>query len=394
MKLPAYQGGGRLVRLSAGVGAAGLALTLLGGLVFDGRRALFSYLVAFVYWVGIAVASLTLLEAFHAASARWPVVVRRFVETVPLTLPLFVVLFVPIALGMTQLFPWASPQALQGELARAVEHKLPYLNPRFFLVRAALYFAVWIVVAHLLRAWSVRQDTEGGVALTVRQRWLGTGSIPLVGLTFTFAVFDWVMSLDPRFYSTIFGLYVWAGSFLCAFALPVIAGWATRNDPTAFGHLMNADHFHSLGKYLLSFVAFWAYMAFSQLLLIWIANLPDEVPWYIVRIGGGWFGVAAFVGLFKFLVPFFLLLSRDLKRSPRALSYVAAWLLFVHWVDVYWLVMPHLDGAGPRPWIFDLTAFVGVGGVAIAMAVLRMRGAPAVPVGDPYLEDSLRYQPE
>jgi hypothetical protein len=393
MTLAPYQGGRRLLVLSAAVGAGGLLLTLVGGLAFDARRALFSYLVAFVYWVSIAVASLTLVESFHAASARWPVVVRRFVETVPLTLPLFVVLFVPVALGMTRLFPWASPGALHGELAHAVEHKLPYLNPRFFLLRAALYFAVWIVVSQLLRAWSVRQDREGGVRLTVRQRWLGTGSIPLVALTFTFATFDWVMSLDPRFFSTIYGLYVWAGSFLCAFALPVIVGAATRDDPTAFGHHMSAEHFHSLGKYLLSFVAFWAYMAFSQFLLIWIANIPEEVPWYILRIEGGWRWVAVFLALFKFLVPFFLLLSRELKRSRRALSLVAAWLLLVQWVDVYWLVMPHLHAGGPRPWIFDLTAFVGVGGAAVAFAVLRMRGAAAVPVGDPYLEDSLRYDP-
>jgi hypothetical protein len=179
-----------------------------------------------------------------------------------------------------------------------------------------------------------------------------------------------------------------------AFALPVIAGRATRDDPTAFGHHMTAEHFHSLGKYLLSFVAFWAYMAFSQLLLIWIANLPEEVPWYILRIGGGWFWVAVFVGLFKFLVPFFLLLSRELKRSPRALSYLAAWLLFVQWVDVYWLVMPHLHPDGPHPWIFDLTALVGVGGAAVAFGILRLRGTAAVPVGDPYLEDSLRYFPQ
>jgi hypothetical protein len=250
------------------------------------------------------------------------------------------------------------------------------------------------VVAHLLRSWSVRQDAEGGVALTLRQRRLGAGSLPFLALTMTFASFDWMMSLDPRFFSTIFGVYWFAGSFMGAFAVVIVAAAATRHDPTAFGHHASLEHFHSLGKFLLAFVSFWAYVAFSQFMLIWIANIPEEVPWYILRIDGGWRFVGMFLALFHFLVPFFLLLSRDLKRSPRSLSLVAAWLLLAHWVDVYWLVMPHLHADGPRPWIFDLTAFVGVGGAAVAFTILRMRGAATVPVRDPYLEESLRYMPQ
>lgn len=394
MTLSAFQGGRRVVSIAAAVAAAGLLLTLAGGLVFDARRALFSYLVAFVYWLGIALGALILLGALHASSARWSVVLRRFVETVPQTLPLFVVLFVPIALGMGRLFVWVDPHALEGALAHAVEGKVPYLNPRAFLVRAVVYFVVWIVVAHLLRAWSVRQDEDGGVALTLRQRRLGAGSLPFLALTFTFAAFDWMMSLDPRFFSTIFGVYWFSGSFVSIFAVIVIAGTLTRAEPTAFGHHLNAEHFHSLGKFLLAFTAFWAYVAFSQFMLIWIANIPEEVPWYILRIDGGWRWVGAFLALFHFVVPFFLLLSRDLKRDPRALSLVAAWLLFAHWVDLYWLVMPHLHPEGPRPWIFDLTAFVGVGAAAVAMTVARMRGTAAIPVRDPYIEESLRYLPQ
>jgi hypothetical protein len=313
---------------------------------------------------------------------------------VPQVLPVFVLLFVPIALGMRHLYPWFDVHALSGEMLHAAEHKTPYLNPGFFVVRAAIYFAVWIAVAFLLRAWSVRQDAAGGVALTLRQRRLGAGSLPFLALTMTFAAFDWMMSLDPRFFSTIFGVYWFAGSFMAAFAVVILAATATRADPTAFGHHMNLEHFHSLGKFLLAFTAFWAYVAFSQFMLIWIANIPEEVPWYILRIDGGWRWVGAFLALFHFVVPFFLLLSRDLKRNPRTLSWVAAWLLFVHWVDLYWLVMPHLHASGPRPSLLDLTAFVGVGGVAIAFAVLRMRGVAAVPVRDPHLEDSLRYLPQ
>jgi hypothetical protein len=157
---------------------------------------------------------------------------------------------------------------------------------------------------------------------------------------------------------------------------------------------MSLEHFHSLGKFLLAFIAFWAYVAFSQFMLIWIANIPEEVPWYILRIDGGWKWVGIFLALFHFVVPFFLLLSRDLKRSPGALSLVAGWLLLAHWVDLYWLVMPHLDPGGPRPSLWDLTAFVGVGGAAVAFTLFRLRGAFTVPVRDPYLEDSLRYLPQ
>jgi hypothetical protein len=360
----------------------------------DPRQALASYLVAFVYWLGIALGALILLGAFHAAKARWPVVLRRFLETIPLVFPLFVVLFIPIVLGMKHLFVWADPHGLTGEMAHAVHHKQPYLNTPFFLARAALYFAVWIGVAHLLRGWSVRQDGQGGHDLTLKQRRLGAGSLPLLALTLSFASFDWIMSVDPRFFSTIFGVYWFAGSFMACFAVLIIAGNATRRDPGQFGHHLNADHTHSLGKFLLAFTAFWAYIAFSQFMLIWIANVPEEVPWYMVRTGDGWGLVGIFLAVGHFLVPFFLLLSRDLKRDPARLALVAGWLLLVHWVDIWWLIMPRLHEGGPRLSWLDLTAFVGVGAAAVAFLVLRMRGAATVPVRDPYLQDSLRYQPQ
>ncbi len=394
MNLGPWQGGQRLLRLAGGAGVGGLVLTLAGGLVLDARRALFSYLVAFVYWIGIALGALILLGAFHAASARWPVVLRRFLESVPQSLPAFVVLFVPIALGMKHLFPWVDPHGLDPVMEHAVHHKAAWLDPKFFLVRTAIYFAVWIGVAHLLRAWSVRQDAGGGPGLTLRQRRLGAGALPFLALTMTFAAFDWMMSLDPRFFSTIFGVYWFAGSFMATFAVTIIAAALSRPDPTAFGHHMNLEHFHALGKFLLAFTAFWAYVAFSQFMLIWIANIPEEVPWYILRINGGWRWLGLFLAAFHFVVPFFLLLQRSITRDPRRLPWVAAWMLLVHWVDLYWLVMPHLFPDGPRPSLLDLTAFVGVGGAAVAFTVLRMRGTATVPVRDPYLEDSLRYLPQ
>ncbi|ABC80575.1 hypothetical protein [Anaeromyxobacter dehalogenans] len=394
MTLTPYLGGRRLMAMAAAAGAAGLVVTALGAVVGDPRRVLYAYLVAFVYWLGLALGALLLLGALHASNARWPVVLRRFLEHLPAVIPLFVVLFIPILLGRGHLFPWVDPHGLEGEVLHAVEHKRPYLNVPFFVVRAAIYFACWIGVAHLLRAWSLRQDEVGGHDLTRRQRALGAGSLPFVALTLTFAAFDWMMSLDPRFFSTIFGVYWFAGSFVGAFAVVIIAGNATRLDPNQFGAHMNTEHFHSLGKFLLAFTAFWAYVAFSQFMLIWIANIPEEVPWYILRIEGGWKAVGVFLALFHFLVPFFLLMNRAITRVPGRLAKVAVWILFVHWIDLYWLVMPHLDPGGPRPSLWDLSAFVGVGGVTVAFALVRMRGTVAVPVRDPYLEDSLRYLPQ
>lgn len=388
-----FQGGGRLAATAAAVAAVALGLTAAGAAA-DPRQALASYLVAFVYWLGIALGALILLGALHASQARWPVVLRRFLETIPQTLPIFALLFVPIALGLKHVFVWVDPAGLTGELAQAVAHKRPYLNVPFFLARAVGYFVVWILVAHLLRHWSVRQDLAGGHALTLRQRRLGAGALPFLALTLSFASFDWMMSIDPRFYSTIFGVYWFAGSFLGAFAVLIIAGAATRDLPGHFGHHLNVDHVHSLGKFLLAFTAFWAYIAFSQFMLIWIANIPEEVPWYVVRTGSPWGRVGILLAVAHFAVPFLALLSRQLKRDVRKLAVVAAWLLLVHWVDLHWVIMPRIHEAGPAPSWMDLTAFVGVGATFLACLVYRMRGVATVPVRDPYLEESLRYQPQ
>ncbi len=383
-----------LVGRALGVAAVGLGLTLLYGLVGDGRRALQAYHVAFAYWAGIAVGALIVNMAFQAGKARWYVVVRRVLETVPLSSALLLVLFVPVAMGASRLFPWVDPSRLEPELRHLAEHRRPYLNVPFFLARTALYFAVWIAVSHLLHRWSVRQDDERGVALTLKQRRLGAGALPFVALALTFAAFDWQMSLDLHLYSTIFGVYYFAGSFLAAMAVLILLVIALRGEGMP-GGLVNANHYHSMGKYLLAFVAFWAYIAFSQYLLIWIANLPEEVPWYLARNQSGWLPLGVFLVVFHFIVPFFLLLSRDLKRSPRALGLMAVWILVVHYVDVYWVMMPALqhDLHGPRPHWSDLTSAIGMGAAALAFVLWRLGAHAAVPVGDPYLDESLRYDP-
>jgi hypothetical protein len=372
------------------VAAVALVLTALGA-AFDSRRALLAYHTAFTYWVGIAVAALILLGTLHAAKARWAVLVRRVLEVIPTTSLLFLALFVPIALGAGRLFPWLQPERLEADLARLAHHRAPYLNLPFFLLRAAAYFAVWVVVSHLLWRWSVRQDQEKGVALTASQRRLGTGVLPLLALTITFAAIDWQESLDLHAASTIFGVYYFAGSFLSAIAVLILALYALRREEPF--RLLSADHWHSLGKLLLTFTAFWAYIAFSQYMLIWVANLPAETPFYAQRTRGAWGAVGALLVVFHFVVPFLILLMRDLKRDPRKLAAVAAWQLALHYVDVYFVMMPASQPV-PAPHWTDLTALVGVGAAAVAFGAWRLRSQAAVPAGDPYLEDSLRYQPQ
>ncbi|MBI5070893.1 MAG: hypothetical protein HZB56_21945 [Deltaproteobacteria bacterium] len=393
MNAPQIQGGRGVVTRAGGVALLALAATG-AGIALDPQRALWAYHAAFTYWAGIAVAALILLGSFHATKARWPVVLRRVLEAIPRTLILFLVLFAPVALGMNKIFAWVDPQGsgLTGELLHLAHHRHAYLNVPFFLVRQLLYFGTWIVVGGLLWRWSVRQDAEKGVGLTVSQRRLGTGALPLLAITLTFAAVDWQESLDLHHNSTIFGVYYFAGSFLSAVAVLVLALYALRREEPF--RMLSADHWHALGKLLLAFTAFWAYIAFSQYMLIWIANLPEEAPYFIHRTKGPWGAVGAALFLLHFVVPFFALLSRDLKRDPRKLAFVAAWQLVFHYLDIYFTMFGGLMPAGPQPHWTDLTALVGLGAAGLAFGAWQLRRAAPVPVGDPYLQDSLRYQPQ
>ena len=388
--LPRYQGGHGFLLGGAVAGALGLVLTFIG-MAISPRQALLSYLIAFLFWLGLAVGAVTLVMANHAAGARWNVTVRRFGETAGATLPVFIVLFIPLLLGAKHLWFWVAPVNPPKELQEMLEHKHRYLNLGFFTVRAAIYFAVWTGFAWALRSWSLRQDETRDAAFTARARWWSPVGLVLFTLTFTFAAFDWMMSLQPTWYSTIFGLYAYAGAFVASLALICLVITGVRSSESPLAEVITVDHQHNAGKLLLAFTAFWAYMAFSQYMLIWAGNLPEELTWIVVRSRGVWRPVGVLIVLGHFLVPFFLLLSRDLKRSPPALAGVSAWMLAIHYIDLYWAVMPAADPSRLGIHWTHLTAFVGVGGVAVAAGLLLFRAARPIPVGDPFLEDSLRY---
>jgi len=397
LELARYTGTPKLMVPALAVGVLGLVATLAGYFLTDAKgQAAHSYLIAFTYWVGISVATIIMLAIFHTAKAKWLIVLRRSMETMAGSVPIFILLFLPIVAMMGYLYPWwpGSPLAanITGLEAEHLSHKQHgYLNPTFFYIRQAIYFGVWTFVALRLRKWSLLQDDQGGLDFTVRLRTFSPGALPFLALTITFAAFDWLMSLTPLWQSTIFGVYYFAGSFLAAFCVLTLATVNARGD-NLYGNVVSLAHFHNLGKLMLAFTAFWAYIGFSQFLLVWIANIPEEAPWYGLRMFGPWrpLSIALFFG--HFVIPFFILLSRNLKLQPRKLAVMAVYLLAIHAVDLYWLVWPALTGeAGPSFHWTQVTAFLGVGGIAVGYALSQARNRYTLPVKDPYIAESLRY---
>jgi hypothetical protein len=358
--------------------AAGIATGVLGFLLFgiglriDPHQALLSYLVAYATGLSLTLGALTLVMIGHLTGAAWLAPFRRAVESIATTTPIFALLFLPLAVGLNRLYPWAPPLSLLSERTReSIEAKAAYLNVPFFLVRAAVYFTVWITVGVLLRRWSIRQVREQSDHLLRAQRVLSATTFPAVGLTLSFAAFDWMMSLSPEWFSTIYGVYFFAGGFLGALALlGVVASPASRAGllPTVPG-----DSYHALGKLLLTFVMFWAYVGFCQLFIIWIADLPVEVAWYAPRLHGSWGTVALVLLLGNFVAPFLVLLFRTAKRTPAVLAATGGWLLAMHYLDVYWLLMPELHASGVRVHWLDLATLGAVTGPALAFGAWQLR---------------------
>jgi hypothetical protein len=368
----------RVVAWSLILAAVGLVV-LVVGLLVDPRRTWFAYLTAWSFAVSVCIGALVLLMSGHAAKASWMVVTRRLSEAVVGALPLQAVLFVPICLALAQIYPW---------VLHPDERKRRYLSVGFFVARSVVYFVVFIGIGALLRRWSRANDERPSMRLVHRMRALGGGGLPLVALTLTWASFDWLMSLQPRWSSTIFGLYVFAGAFTGAVALVAIM--------MALVHLhrgvpITPDHAQAVGRLLFAMIIFWAYMAFSQLLIYWIADLPHEVTFYGVRTAGTWTPIAYLLACGHLVVPFFLLLNRHWKRRTDYLASVAAWVLMMHFVDVYWLVLPVVDRAGFRPHLVDLGALLFVGGVSCAWIVRQVVRAAPLPQ-DPELAEGLAYE--
>ena len=357
----------------------------------------FSYLTAFMYFLSIALGALFFVLIQFATRAGWSVVVRRLAEHVMGTLPIFLVLFVPIIFGMHSLYHWTHAELFDPtseHFDAIVNGKKGYLNEPFFLIRAGFYFVTWILLARYFMKKSFEQDRTGDHQITVTlQKWSALG-LALYALSQTFAAFDWMMSLDPHWYSTMYGVYYFAGGFVGIFATLAILTVHLSKGEGVLSKIANQEHFHDLGKLLFGFTVFWAYIAFSQYFLIWYANIPEETLFFKYRFSNGWEPVTILLMVGHFGIPFFLLMSRHMKRHPKVLTGAAIWMLFIHYVDIYQLVMPN-NLAVDRvfaPSIVDLLCFVGVGGFFLAMLGRNLVSAPAVPLKDPRLPESLAFE--
>ena len=375
---------------AAGLGLLALVLHwTLGRGAAAARQAQFSYLVALLYWLSLALGALFFVIVQFATKAGWSVVVRRLAEHAMMTLPLLALLFVPVLGGVHELFHWTHHEAVQHDALLAA--KAPYLNLPFFVARALLYFVVWSALAWVFYRRSVGQDRDGAPQATARLQRLSGPAIILFALTVTFAAFDWLMSLDPHWYSTMFGVYYFAGCVVAIFAFLALVGLVLRR-AGVLAEVITIEHYHDLGKLLFAFTVFWTYIAFSQFMLIWYGNLPEETIWYARRLVGSWRTATLVLGLGHFVVPFFYLMTRATKRRPAALLPAAIWLLAVHYLDLYWLVMPVLHPASAQPSWLDLTAFVGIGGCFVALFARLLRRHALVPLRDPRLAESRAFE--
>jgi hypothetical protein len=372
-------------RRSLLVGLAGVLLSIVGFLL-DRDQFLRSYLFAYLYWMGMTLGCLGILLLHHTVGGKWGGVIRRFCEAGARTLPLMAVLIIPILLAMTTLYIWARPEAAQDANIRT---KAAYLNVPFFVARTIFYFGVWILYSRLLTKWSIEQDRTGDRRLIGRMRAVSAPGLVVFVMTATFAFVDWIMSLEPHWYSTIYGAMFLVGQVLEAFAL-VIALLVVLAKFPPFEEHVTPQHLHDLGNLMFAFTVLWAYLSFSQYLIIWAGNLPDEIPWYLRRLSQGWSAVAVFLIVFHFCVPFLLLLQRDVKRSPNLLFGVCLCMLVVRLVDVYWVVEPAFyEQRLQLHWTDFVTPFA-VGGLWLAAFFRQLRAHPLLPVNDPSVEGAPR----
>lgn len=386
----------RLRRPSLVAGLVALAACAAGALASSSPATFFrGYLFAYVFFTGLSLGCLAVVMLHHLTGGAWGIPIRRILESGTRTLPLMAILFLPIALGMKHLYSWSRPEEVAKDAL--LQAKEAYLNVPFFLARAAFYFAVWIAIAYFVNRWSLEQDRAGSPALTRRLQLLSAGGLVAYGLTMTFASIDWVMSLEPHWFSTMYGVLYIAGQALNALAF-VTAALVLMSGEKPFSDFVRPAHYHDLGKLLLAFVMFWSYVSFAQYLIIWAGNLPEEIPWYLRRLHGGWGWLGAALVVLHFALPFLLLLPAGANRNSRILATVAGLVVLMRFVDVYWLVRPVFTQISASAtsarfevhWL-DLAAAVGIGGVWLAVFLWQLEERPLLPVNDPEFVEALAH---
>ncbi|MDQ6787140.1 MAG: hypothetical protein M3033_10070 [Acidobacteriota bacterium] len=385
-----------------GIGGVLSLVILVVALLFPEQResALRAWLLGFIFWCGIGVGSLGVLILQYLTGGAWGVVIRRVVEAGSRTIPLLGILFIPILLGVSNLYEWTR---LVGTGDEIIAHRQPYLSVEWFIIRAVLYFVLWYLMAFFLNKWSRQQDeattyAEADKNLADAGKFSGP-TIVFYVLVVTFAAVDWMMTLDPHWYSTMWGFLFVAGWALSSFSFAVII-LAVLSDKAPMNRILGKRHFHDIGKLMLALTMVWAYFNFSQFLIIWSGNLPDETVWYLSRMRGIWGVIGILLIVFHFAFPFLVLLSRDIKRQAKWLASLAVFILVMRLVDMFYLI-------GPSPTIgmqgqvmsfhftwMDLIAPFAVGGIWLWWFFGELLKRPLVPVNDPYLENAIKHAQE
>jgi hypothetical protein len=376
----------RFQRISFGVGVVGLVICALWLVAIDPAQFFQSYLFAFLFWFGLSLGGMAAVMLHHMVGGGWGAIIRRFGENSAKMIPFMALFFLPIVIGvlMGYVYPWANQTVAQAD--PIIRHKTPLLNPPFFAVRYVVYFAIWTAMATALNRWSDQEDRQGSsAALSSKFKTLSAPGLVIYVLTLTFAVFDWGMSLEPHWFSSIYGVIYLTGQALSTLSFSIILLYILH-EYRPLAEVFSINRLHDIGKLLFAFVVLWTYIGVSQLLIIYSGNIAEETPWYIVRSTHGWDYFAIFLGLFQFATPFFILLSRRTKRTLNRMVYVAAALLIVRLIDLFWLIAPAFHPDAVHFSLLDIVAPIGIGGVWLGLWLRFLKSRPIAAVNSPVLQ--------
>ncbi|HEX6163450.1 MAG TPA: hypothetical protein VFZ31_08795 [Vicinamibacterales bacterium] len=369
-------------------GVLGVVLAVAGFFMSGADRFYQAYLIAYTFWMGVILGSMALLMVQHLSGGVWGIILRRPFEAAVRTLPIMTVFFLPIVLGMHSLYEWTHEGITETD--PLIASKALYLNTPFFLIRQAIFFAIWNVMGYLLTKWSAEHDRTGDPALLDKLSKLSGAGLVIYGLTLTFAMVDWTMSVNPHWFSTIWGMLYAGGQGLSAFAFGICV-LVLLSQTAPLNRVLTSHHFHDLGKFLFAFLMLWAYLSFSQFLIIWSANIPEEIPHYLDRWENSYRYLSMFIVVGHFMIPYALLLSRDLKRNMGKLRLIATWILVARVADYYWHVVPELRKGAFTPDLLDVALPLALGGIFISLFVSNLGGRSLLPVNDPHLEKALHH---
>ncbi len=394
-----WKGGARTYLVPALVGIATLAVSIVVGFTESFREQFyFSYLVGWTFCLSLALGALFVVLVKHLTKASWIVAVRRIPEALAVSFPLLALLSIPILIGLFDGHGLYHHWSVEGIADPSSSHfdevlagKVAYLNKPFFLIRLAFYFFIWTLVSSKLWSLSLRQDLSGDPAIAPKQRKVSAWGLPLVAITTAFGSYDLLMSLDPHWFSTIFGVYFFAGAFMAAFSLIALACMFLQRCGMLRG-VVTKEHYHDLGKLMFAFVVFWAYIAFSQYMLYWYGGIPEETVWFRHRLEHGWETHSAILLVAHFILPFVILLPRGVKRTLPLLAIMAVWLLVMQWFDHHWIAMPVLHYEHATFHWLDISCWIGLTALFVSAFLWRLSRHALVPQGDPLLAKSLRFE--